>query len=111
MKVNTEALCQAFKREWEVDTLPADFPNELHVLIRLVENSVPDIDDKESLTEETLEIITGNEHLFLNKHDENQIKILDEAREKLQSIMENLYDEDVPQEEIKKLFTKFTEEL
>ena len=115
MKVNTEALCQAFKREWEVDTLPADFPNELHVLIRLVENSVPDIDDKESLTEEELEIITGNEHLFLNKHDENHIKILikilDEAREKLQSIMENLYDEDVPQEEIKKLFTKFTEEL
>ena len=111
MKVNTEALCQAFFREWEISTLPADFPNELNVLIQLVENSVPDIDDKESLTQEELEIITGNEHLFLSKHDEKQIQILDEAREKLQSIMENLYDEYVPQEEIKKLFTKFTEEL
>lgn len=111
MKVNTEALCQAFSRKWEVNTLPSDFPNELNVLIRLVESSIPDIDDKDNLTPWEIEIITGNEHLFLNKYDEVQQKILHDAREELHVALENLRNKDVPEEEIKKLFTKFTEEL
>lgn len=113
MKINAQALCKAFLREWEVDTLPADFPDELNIIIKMVDYWLSSTEDYSKMSIGEKEILTENEAnlIFLNKHDENQIQILDEAREKLQSIMENLYDEDVPQEEIKKLFTQFTEEL
>ena len=113
MKIDTQALCKAFFREWEVDTLPADFPGELNIIIKMVDYWLSSTEDYSKMSIGEKEILTEDEAklIFLNKHDENQIQILDEAREKLQSIMENLYDEDVPQEEIKKLFTQFTEEL
>lgn len=52
MKVNIEALNQAFFREWEISLNPGitDYPDELVAIIKLLEYSMKDISSYDRLT-------------------------------------------------------------
>lgn len=113
MKINVDALAKAFFREWETTVLPADFPDELNIIIKVVEHftaQYEDYDDlplglKQKLSQESLETI------FLNKHDENQLRILHDAEEDLYVLKEELQKKDVPAEEIRKIFKTVMEDI
>lgn len=114
MKIDVQALCKAFFREWEVSTLPADFPDELNIIIKMVDYWLSSTEDYSKMSFGEKEILTEAEAnlIFLNKHDEVQQKILHDAREELYVALENLRNKDVPEEEIKNLFNEFiTDEL
>lgn len=114
MKIDTQALCKAFKREWEVDTLPADFPDELNIIIKMVDYWLSSTEDYSKMSIGEKEILTEAEanSIFLSKQAEEKQQILHKAEEELYFVKENmLMDKGISEEEIKELFTKFVSYL
>lgn len=60
MKVNIEALNQAFFREWEISLNPGitDYPDELVAIIKLLEYSMKDISSYDRLTPTKCRVIS-----------------------------------------------------
>ena len=113
MKINVDALAKAFFREWETTVLPADFPDELNIIIKLVDYWLSNTPDYQSLNQFEKQQITEEEArtIFLDKHDENQLRILHDAEEDLYVLKEELQKKDVPAEEIRKIFQTVMEDI
>lgn len=110
MKINNDALAKAL---WETTVLPADFPDELNIIIKVVEHFITQYDDYDDLPLGLKQKLSqkSSETIFLNKHDENQLRILHDAEEDLYVLKEELQKKDVPAKEIRKIFKTVMEDI
>ena len=113
MKINNDALAKAFYREWEVSVLPADFPDELSMVLCLAEafiESAEKIDDLPQKFQSTIKELEVKD-LFITKHDEEQEKKLLDAQEELYAIKQKLLDSDFNNDQINNIFKNVMEDM
>lgn len=113
MKINNDALAKALYREWEVTVLPADFPDELSIILCLAEAFIESAEKIEDLPKRFQSTINGLKlkDLFITKEDEKRNKILFNAQEELYAIREKLLDQDFNNDQINNIFKNVMEDI
>lgn len=111
MKLNFDAICECFQREWEVYVKPADLPQELNTVLNMVAWHIADMDSLDDLPIEEKEWANTTPNIFITKEQEKREKYLHGAREDLYVIKEKLQDKGYTVEQIKSIFQTVMEDI
>ena len=111
MKLNFDAIADAFEREWDVSTKPADFPQELNTVLNMVAWHIADMDSLDDLPIEEKEWANTTPNIFITKEQEKREKYLHGAQEDLYVIKEKLQDKGYTAEQIQSIFKTVMEDI